>query len=133
MFIVLVGPIDYWWNENWETPEHLNYKNWRDHVNRLLVEAGHLVYRPHEAMKGAWVEKAQKINDTAILMADCLVNLCPPGVPAYGTKAECELAYQHGIPVIPAPPCDLTHATHLIKPLDDPYGDVHRKSYTKND
>jgi hypothetical protein len=83
---MLVGPIDFWWNENWDTPQHRTYKGWRNKVNRRLVEAGHLVYRPHEAFKGAWNERAQAVNDAAISIADCLVNLTPPGVPAYGPR-----------------------------------------------
>lgn len=137
MIIMLVGPIDYWWNENWGTFNHRVYQSWRDLVSRQLVEAGHLVYRPHEAFKGAWDERAQDVNRAALQRSDVVINL-NPGVPAYGTAEELEFVHglnAHGykIQVLNAPPGDTSQIRHLITPLEDPYGDVHRKSYTKGE
>jgi hypothetical protein len=129
--VMLVGPIDYWWNEHWMTAEHRMYMSWRNSISQQLVEAGHLVYRPHEAFKGAWSEKAQRVNDEAIRAADILINLTPPGIPAYGTAAEITFASYIDRPILDAPPGDYTQIAHLLVPLADPYGDVHRKSYTK--
>lgn len=131
MIVMLVGPIDFWWNENWKTPEHQAYMVWRRNVNDQLVEAGHLVYRPHEAFKGAWDERAQIVNDEAIARADLLINLTPPGVPAHGTTVEIMTAMMLGVPVYDAPPGDYTQIAEFLVPLDDPYGDVNRKSYSK--
>lgn len=131
MKVILAGPIDFWWNENWESPAHLAYKAWRDDVCRMLVEAGHCVYRPHEAIKGAWDEAMQAINDTAIRTTDVFVYMTPPNVPAYGTAAEREVAEICGKDIRWAPPGVLDNIADLIVRLDDPYGDVARKSYTK--
>lgn len=140
MIIVLVGPIDYWWHENWDTPQHHVYVDWRNHISKKLVEAGHLVYRPHESWKGAWDERAQVVNDAAIDIADIMINLRPPGIPAYGTEAEVKRFWERWLTSIhgnlndvyfEAPPGDYSQIEHLIIPLDDPYGDVQRKSYTK--
>lgn len=131
MIIFLAGPIDYWWNENWHRPAHLDYMKWRQCVNDSLVEAGHLVYRPHEAIKGAWDERMQAVNDKALELCDVFVYLTPPGVPAYGTQAEHNVAHAYGKRIEWAPPWDISNIGDLIVRLDDPYGDVHRKSYTK--
>lgn len=131
MKVFLAGPIDYWWNENWESAEHIAYLEWRKKVNRLLVEAGHLVYRPHEAIKGAWDESFQAVNDLAIELCDVFVYLTPEGVPAFGTEAEKNVAKGLGKEILWAPPGDTRLISGLIKPLDDPYGDVNRKSYSK--
>ena len=131
MKIFLAGPIDFWWHENWDTPAHLAYKHWRHKVNHLLVEAGHCVYRPHEAIKGAWDESMQEINNAALRTCDIVIYLTPPEVPAYGTAAEIEYARILGKQVFWAPPGDTRRIEHLIVPLDDPYGEVYRKAYGK--
>jgi hypothetical protein len=131
MKIMLAGPIDYWWNENWNSPAHQDYKGWREWLNAKFVEAGHCVYRPHEAIKGAWDETMQAINDVAIKTCDVFIYMTPPDVPAYGTAAEKNVAEICGKDVRWAPPWDTSRITDLIVPLDDPYGDVQRKSYTK--
>ena len=131
MKIFLAGPIDFWWNENWGTPRHETYKAWRKDVNQMFVEAGHLVYRPHEAIKGAWDESFQAINDLAIELCDVFVHLTPQGVPAYGTNAEKAVAESYGKRVAWAPPGNTDEIADLITRLPDPYGDVNRKSYTK--
>lgn len=130
MKVFLAGPIDYWWNENWETPAHIEYLDWRKQINQWLVEAGHCVYRPHEAIKGAWDESFQAVNDTAIRLSDVFIYLTPRNVPAYGTAAERDFASTIGKPVLWAPPGDTSQIDDLIVPLDDPYGSVNRKSYT---
>lgn len=135
MKVFLAGPIDYWWNENWETPAHIAYMEWRDKVNAMLVESGHLVYRPHQAIKGAWpkdeADSYQAVNDLAIYLSDVVIVLTPPGVPAYGTAAETALARTWGKQVRYAPPGDTSDILDLIDILDDPYSDIHRKSYSK--
>lgn len=131
MKVFLAGPIDYWWNENWETPEHIAYMEWRDHIRVRLVEAGHCVYLPHQAIKGAWDESMQAINDLAIEICDAFVYLTPPGVPAYGTEAETKHARALGKRVGHAPPGSHWQIDDLLFRLDDPYGKVHRKSYAK--
>jgi hypothetical protein len=139
MIIMVVGPIDYWWSENWNTEDHHSYMGWRTLVCASLVEAGHLVYRPHEAFKGAWSERAQAVNNMAITISDLLLDIRPPGVPAYGTDAEIEYAKRSGVPVFKCPPGTELRTFKVLVPgpiylfdrLDDPYGDVHRKSYTR--
>ncbi len=128
--VMLVGPIDYWWNENWHSPAHETYIAWRNELNQKLVEAGHLVYRPHEAFKGAWNELAQVVNNAAIAAADVLIDM-NPGVPAYGTAAELAFARNMSKDIRTAPPGDFSQIEDLVVKLDDPYGDVFRKSYSR--
>lgn len=139
MFVIVVGPIDYWWNSRWNTPEHTQYKRHRDNVCRLLVAAGHLVYRPHEAFKGAWDETAQAVNDAAIDRADIMVNVRPPDVPAPGTEAEIDRFFKRvsyvGSDFRPqdnyyeAPPGDFSQIEQLIRPLDNPYASVELRTH----
>lgn len=130
MKVFLAGPIDYWWNENYHTPAHYRYLLWKEQMARCLIEAGHLVYRPDQAWKGAWEEGAQVVNDRALEICDVFVYLTPPGVPAYGTEAERDAARRHGLQVLHAPPGNKEQVKSLLVPLDDPYGMVYRKSYT---
>ncbi len=44
---MLAGPIKHWWNENWKTPAHLRYEEWRNRLSDALIAEGYLVYRPH--------------------------------------------------------------------------------------
>jgi hypothetical protein len=30
--VIVVGPIEYWWEERWGTPEHAQYVAWREAV-----------------------------------------------------------------------------------------------------
>lgn len=104
---VLAGPIAFWWEEGqWDTPLHDEYIKWRDAVESHYVRKGWLVYSPHKALRGAWWEGAQAINDAAIRQADALVVLTPPGVPAHGTAKEIELATHLRKVIIEAPPGD---------------------------
>lgn len=130
MIVFLAGPIDVWWNENWNTPAHLEYKEWRNELNRRFVEAGHLVYRPHESFKGAWNERAQEVNNAAIKICDVFVYMTPTNVPAYGTAAEKNYAEICGKRVFWAPPGHSETIDPFLDPLEDPYGDVNRKSYS---
>lgn len=105
----VIGPIEHWWDENWETPEHWRYVQWRSRFCDALVERLHLVYRPHEAFKGWWVGNngdafAQVVNDTALLACHVIFNLRPDGIPAKGTEREERLCEDHSKIVIQAPP-----------------------------
>jgi len=109
MRVMLCGPIEHWWNENWETPEHWRYVEWRDRVSAALVGAGHLVYRPHEAFKGEWDANdgdtfSQLVNDAALIASEVIFDLTPKGVPSEGTDAEIKLCQERGKAVLAAPP-----------------------------
>lgn len=105
---MLVGPIKAWWDE-FGSPRHEEFANWRKLLSDALVEHGHLVYRPHEAWKGEWEKNggehaAQLVNDAAILAADVIINMTPPGVPSKGTDDEAAYAARYGKVMVPAPP-----------------------------
>jgi hypothetical protein len=105
----LIGPIEYWWDtpaapHRFNSPPAREYRWWRNKMSETLVDAGWLVYRPHEAFKGAWDERAQIQNDAMIGMCDVVICLRPPGVPGKGTDHEIELASQLGKPVYYFPP-----------------------------
>lgn len=103
--VMLAGPIKHWWDENWETQEHWDYVAWREAVSSGLVDEGYLVYRPHEAFKGRWDERAQSVNDLVLRTSDVICNLTPPGVPSLGTDGEILYAQNHANAlVVPAPP-----------------------------
>ncbi|HEX5447972.1 MAG TPA: hypothetical protein VFW90_02110 [Candidatus Saccharimonadales bacterium] len=104
--VMEAGPIKHWWDENWDTPEHWIYDNWREAVSSGLVDANFLVYRPHHAMKGVWDDRAQAINDTALRISDVVLNLTPPGVPSLGTDGEVLYKANFGGLVLPAPPVE---------------------------
>lgn len=105
LLIALIGPIEYWW----DTPDDPNrfmskaaveYRHHRDLLSNMLTSAGYLVYRPHEAFKGGWDERAQVINDAAIQNADLVINMTPRDIPTgKGTGHEIEVARERGIPV----------------------------------
>jgi hypothetical protein len=84
-------------------------------VSEALVDHGHLVYRPHEAFKGAWDEDVvlkdryrspQAVNDAAIRISDVVINLTPdwPGVVSQGTDDEMAYCRSIGKRVVWAPP-----------------------------
>ncbi len=129
--VFLAGPIDYWWNENWQSEAHLAYIAHRGQINASLVEAGQTVIRPHEMIKGRWNEKCQWLNWIGILLCDVFIYMTPPGVPAYGTAAETRVARLLRKDVRHVPPGNLGVISDLTQRLDDPYADVHRKSYTR--
>jgi hypothetical protein len=105
--VMLAGPIKHWWDENWDTVEHWDYVSWRDAVNDGLVDEGYLVYRPHEAFKGRWDERAQSVNDLVLRTSDVILNLTPPRVPSLGTDGEILYAKNHANAlIVPAPPVE---------------------------
>lgn len=101
--VAVIGPIEKWWDTD-EEPNKFNstearrYFAWRDAVCVALARR-FLVYRPHEAFKGPWNEAAQRVNDTALHVADYIVNLKVDGEEALGTDHEHELASSFGKPV----------------------------------
>ncbi|MEO7059666.1 MAG: hypothetical protein ABI083_08105 [Lapillicoccus sp.] len=116
LVVMLAGPIKVWWQQGmWDTDAHRLYLEWRDAVRVACVKAGHLVYSPHRAWQGAWSEKAQRVNDMAIEMADVVLDLTPAGTPADGTLAEVALARATGTPVVPAPPGDAVALAALLR------------------
>jgi len=99
--VVIIGPIKHWWDENWDTQEHWLYEADRNLLSKVLVNRGYLVYRPHEAFKGPWVEAAQAVNDVAIRRADLVINITPYGIPSEGTDEEMRQVFidesEHGV------------------------------------
>lgn len=114
--VILVGPIKAWWDE-WGSERHNAYTAWRELVSVSLVDAGVLVYRPHEAWKGNWDEAAQAVNDAAIAVCDLVVNLTPEGVPSKGTDDELLLCQSSEKVVVDAPPGDLRDLANLVHKL----------------
>lgn len=107
--VALIGPIEYWWNTpddpaRFHGLEAIGYREYRERLGRYLVGEGFLVYRPHEAFKGAWDERAQVLNDVMIQIADVVVSMRPTGIPGRGTDHEIKLAREAGKPVVYAPP-----------------------------
>lgn len=115
----LAGPIKHWWSlsaADWGTGAHLAYTTWRDAVEVALVRTGAVAtYSPHKAIRGAWHEGLQAINDAAIRAADVVLDLTPPGVPAVGTAAERTVADAAGVPVLAAPPGDDAALERLVE------------------
>jgi hypothetical protein len=104
MIVMVCGPIKHWWDENWMSPEHVRYDEWRTKVVQTLVEMGHLAYLPHRAWQGTWNESAQAINNVVIQVADVIIVLTPEGVPSEGTDEEIKEAHKRGTDVIYFPP-----------------------------
>jgi hypothetical protein len=105
LVITLIGPIRTWWGRL-ESPEYAEYNTWRKAIQSAVVHAGHLVYSPHLAWKGAWHEKAQRANDMAIMQSDVVIVMTPPNTVAVGTAAEIKVAEEYSVPLIDAPPGD---------------------------
>ena len=124
---VLGGPVEYWWGVRWHSPEHYRFLLWVAQIQSCLVEAGHLVYTPNRAFRGAWNDRMQKVNDLAIKMSDGFIYTTPPGVVAYGTQAEVNFAMGTATPTFHCPPGDASKIKHLLLPLDDPYAKVKAK------
>lgn len=102
---ILAGPIKYWWDDNWDTPEHWHYDAWREALSAGLVADGSfLVYRPHHAYKGTWTERGQSVNDAALKAADVVIDMTPPGIPSEGTVSEIKQASSSGAVIVQAPP-----------------------------
>jgi len=105
----LIGPIEYWWDTP-DDPDRFNsqpaveYRAWREILNDFLVREGFLVYRPHEAFKGPWDERAQIHNDFIISISDVIICMRPEGIPGKGTDHELYEAARLKKPVLYAPP-----------------------------
>jgi hypothetical protein len=104
LIVFIGGPIKHWWDENWMSPEHLRYDDWRTQVEQALIAAGFLVYKPYTAWKGTWNEQAQFVNNVVVETVDVFLDLTPPGVPSAGTEAEVAHAELVGTPVLNCPP-----------------------------
>lgn len=93
---MLAGPIEFWWDENWETPQHWLYADWRDALQEALVGAGFVTYRPDMAIKGPWDPAMQAINDRALEVVDAVIvsNFDPP-VRCDGTDDEVAYLSEH--------------------------------------
>lgn len=117
LLVVLIGPIKTWWGRI-DSEEYNDYATWRDAVRVAVIHQGHLVYSPHRAWQGAWHEGAQKVNDAAIVEADVVISLTPPGVEATGTNAEIEVAKKHGKKIILAPPGGEQGIWNLLEELN---------------
>jgi hypothetical protein len=115
--IVIAGAIKYWWDENWDLPEHWEYVKWRNEVSDALVKAGYLIYRPHEAFKGTWNQKAQAVNDMAISSADLLLVLSAENIPSDGTDDEISYAERVGVPWLRTPSTYGVH--HVLWAVED--------------
>lgn len=106
--VMLCGPIAYWWDtdtyQHWDLPEHWHYVAWREALNDALVEAGYLVYRPHEAFKGTWNNRMQEMNNIVLSLSDFIINMQPNGTWSAGTDEEMIEAKLLGKPVFKAPP-----------------------------
>lgn len=114
---VLIGPIKTWWGRM-DSEEYKEYAAWRDAVRAALIYHGCLVYAPHRAWSGAWHESAQRVNDAAILEADVVITVTPPGVEASGTAAEVAVANEAGAEVIHCPPGGAAEILSLTFQLD---------------
>lgn len=103
LLVVLIGPIKTWWGRL-DSDEYRNYSEWRDAVRVACIQAGHLVFSPHQAWQGAWYKDAQKINDFAIIESDAVIVMTPPDTYAPGTADELLVAREYGKEIVEAPP-----------------------------
>lgn len=94
----------------------MEYRRHREFLGRELVAAGLLVYRPHEAFKGTWDERAQALNDVMVQISDVIVCMRPDGIPGQGTDHELDLAKKSGKPIVMAPPGRLTE--EVVKEIE---------------
>jgi len=117
LIVVLIGPIKTWWGRL-DSEEYKQYATWRDAVRVALIHAGHLVYSPHRAWQGAWHEKAQFVNDAAIVNSDVVIILSPPDTVSVGTDAELLVAEEHGRHVIQLPPAGQAELTAFLAHLE---------------
>lgn len=96
--IFLAGAVAHWWDERWDTPEHWEYKQWREEVRIALIAGGYLTYAHYEAFKGSWNPAAQKINEFALANSNLMVVMTPEHIPSPGTDDEIAAAECWGIP-----------------------------------
>lgn len=107
--VSLIGPIEHWWDTEDDPYRFMSlpaieYRAHRIELSGWLVSKGYLVYRAHEAFKGPWDDRAQKLNDFGIEISDIIINMSPPGIPGAGTAREAALAETLLKPVIAFPP-----------------------------
>jgi hypothetical protein len=120
IIVSLVGPIQYWWNtpddpHKFDSFEAQEYRRWRQTLSDALVDQGHLVFRPHEAFKGTWDQRAQVFNDAMVQISDVVVVMGAYGIPSSGTDHEIRLAVSLGKHVISAPPgTDLEYILNAV-------------------
>jgi hypothetical protein len=103
LIVFIGGPIKHWWDENWMSPEHIRYDEWRTKVEQACIDAGFLVYKPYTAWKGTWNEEAQVVNNAVIKVSDVFLDIRPPGTPSEGTDEEIKDAKKVGTPVLQVP------------------------------
>ena len=101
--IFLSGAVAYWWDENWDTPEHYEYMQWRDNVRTALIAGGYLTYAHYEAFKGTWNPRAQMINNYALRVCDLMLIMTAAAIPSPGTDEEMEMAQAFKVPVLRVP------------------------------
>jgi hypothetical protein len=101
--IFLAGAVAHWWYDNWESPQHYEYMQWRHDVEVALVAHGYLVYKHFDAFKGTWTDRAQEINEFALQRSDLMVVMTGEDIPSEGTDAEIMLAEHWGIPWVRVP------------------------------
>jgi dUTP pyrophosphatase len=105
--VYLAGPIDR--VDEAASLVASRYRADRSTLRNLLAESGFAVYAPHLAWSGVSLATdtctaVDEVNDRALLTADALIALLPPGVPTRGTFAEIEQAAQDGIPTVAVTP-----------------------------
>jgi hypothetical protein len=98
--IFLAGAVAWWWDANWDSPQHYEYLEWRNQVRTALIAGGFLTYAHYEAFKGTWNPVAQKINDYAITQSHLFLILTPDNIPSEGTDKEVLIAKQWHVPVL---------------------------------
>ena len=101
--LFFAGAVAHWWFDNWDTPEHWEYMQWRRDAETACVAHGDLVYKHYDALKGPWVDRAQKINEFALSQSDALVILTDEKIPSEGTDDEIKFCEEHGIPYVRVP------------------------------
>lgn len=94
----MAGAVAYWWDENWISPEHYEYLQWRNDLRAALITLGFLVYAHYEAFKGTWNPRAQYINNYALMCSDLMVVQTATHVPSPGTDEEIAIAERYNIP-----------------------------------
>jgi hypothetical protein len=96
--VFMAGAVAYWWDENWISPEHYEYLQWRNDLRAALITLGFLVYAHYEAFKGTWNPRAQSINQFALENSDLMVVQTAAHIPSPGTDDEIRTAEFNGIP-----------------------------------
>lgn len=121
--VMLCGPIAYWWDtdtyQHWDLPEHWHYVAWREALNDALVDAGFLVYRPHEAFKGTWNDKMQGINNQVLELSDVIINMTPEDVWSNGTDEEMAECIRQAKQVYHLPPPEKSHFETVLRDFVD--------------